>query len=857
MPSLLERSWLAIIPIFGVYPWQRMQKLSIHLRFICLFLLVLFAHFSAQAQQKGVVYGVVQDSLGAPVPYALISDTSRKFLVETDQQGRYMLELPANQAWLISIRVLNYKEAKFQVTLKPGQRLQRDILMRQNQLADFTIIERGNQDLSVIEISTEGYQQLPVPGDAITALIRAEGIGVAAGNELSSGYSVRGGNFDENLTYVNGMEIYRPFLARAGQQEGLSFINPDMVESIEFSAGGFEARFGDKMSSVLNVRYRKPSQFRANASLSFLGGTAHVEDAILKNRLKYNIAYRYKSNNYLLSGLDTRGDYQPVFQDVQAYLAYDPHEDWELSFLGSFSDNNFIQIPQDRETQFGHVQEAKQLRVFFEGQELTRFQVASGAGSITWKPGNWTHKAYANIYRTVETEAFDVQGQYFLGEVESDLADPNFGEVVNTTGFGTFLNHARNRMDGVVAAFGYQGQWERPQLMFNPRTDIQFQWGAEYKREQINDRLNEWGLLDSSGYLLPYEGPADLGSMELEEVRNSTAELNSQRIQAFFQSRFQWKSSEGHRWYLNAGGRAHYWDLNQQLLLSPRVQMGVQPLWKRRFSFRIASGIYYQAPFYRELRDFQGNLNTKVKAQQAIHVVAGMDFDFKWWNRPFRLTAEAYYKQLNDLNPYKIDNVRIRYEANNNAQGYAAGFDVKLNGQFIPGLESYVTLGILQTMEDIEGDTQTLPDGSVAEIGFIPRPTDQRLNVGLFFQDNLPNLEQCRVHLSLLLGTQLPFGPPGTQRAADTLRSPMYRRVDIGFSYVFISPNKKEEALWRNGKVGKHIKSFWASLEFFNLLDINNTISYLWIRDVSGRRYAVPNYLTPRLINLKLVLELN
>ncbi|MDA0309543.1 MAG: TonB-dependent receptor [Bacteroidetes bacterium] len=794
--------------------------------------------------QTGWLQGIVADSLNKPIPLATVVLENGAYVAVNDA-GFYRIEMKANLPQLVTFKAYNYKTSALRVAVKPNENKRLDVRLNLQSLKEYRLEERRKEDLSIVEIEVQDVQAMPVPGDALVALIRQQGIGVAAGNELSSGYSVRGGNYDENLTYVNGMEVYRPFLARSGQQEGLSFVNPDMVESIEFSAGGFEARFGDKMSSVLNVAYRKPTLFRADAALGFLGGSLHVEDAIFHNRLKYNIGYRYKSNNYLLSGLDTRGDYQPVFQDVQAFLAYDPHEDWEISFFGSFSDNNYRVIPENRQTQFGHIQEAKQLNVYFDGQESTRFQVGSGALNLKWSPGNSEHRAYVNSFRTIEEENFDVQGQYFLGEIENDLGSPNFGEVVNTTGYGTFLNHARNRMEGQVWAWGYAGEHRAK----SKRLEFVGLWGAEYRREHIQDRLSEWSLLDSSGYLLPFNGPADLNGMELDEVRNTSSTLQSQRIQSYIQSRTKFLLPDSSSLLLSAGLRAHWWDYNQQLLLSPRMQLGFRPNWKNAFLFRLSGGLYYQAPFYRELRDLDGVLQQGVKAQQSWHAVIGMDYQFKWWGRPFKLTAEAYYKPLFDLNPYKIDNVRIRYLANNMAQGYATGLDVKLNGEFIPGLDSYVSLGILNTMEDLDGDQGIGPGGNPVEYGFLPRPTDQLLNVGVFFQDELPGLERFRVHLNLLFGSQLPFGPPSDLRAADTLRSPFYRRVDIGFSFVFLDANRP--------KVHQsHIRTFWASLEFFNLLDINNTISYLWIRDVSGRRYAVPNYLTPRLINLKLVLQL-
>jgi hypothetical protein len=816
--------------------------------------LIIFSALSSVKAQKAVLTGILKDSLNIPLPD--INVLSGKTGTITDAAGFFIL--PVNPGKVsVTFQGLGVETSTASFSPAPGETLQVNIVLRRTILKPVVFQDRKRDSLSelgIVLIRPEISRTMPVPGDALTNLIRAAGIGVSVNSELGSGYNVRGGNFDENLTYVNGVEVYRPFLARSGQQEGLSFVNPDMVENLAFSAGGFEARFGDKMASVLDVTYKKPQFFEANAMASLLGGQVYVGTPLFNRRLKVSNGFRYKSNNYLLSGLDTRGDYQPVFMDFQSYWAYDPSEKFEVSLLVNYSDNNFRLIPQNRSTTFGHVQEAKQLNIFFSGQEITRFQVATGILAFDFKPGGLNsrtgHRLSASVYQTLETENFDIIGQYFLGEIESDFGSDNFGEVKNTIGVGTFQNHARNQLFAQVAGADYQGRLMAADK--EGKTKYSARWGLNYRYESLQDRLSEWNLLDSSGYLIPYQGPANQNPIELEDVRNNFFELTSNRFQGFFQNTFEFEK-DTNRLFLTFGVRAHYWDLNQQLLISPRAQLAYRPHWTKDFQFRLSGGIYYQAPFYRELRDLDGDLNTDVRAQRSWHLVAGMDHEFRWWNRPFKLITEAYYKGYSDLNPYKIDNVRIRYYARNNAVGYAAGADMKLNGEFIPGLESWLTLSVMQTEEDLLDDSFINNQGELVFPGFIPRPTDQRVMLGLYFQDNIPKWERCRVHLNLLFGSQLPFGPPNTERFTDTLRAPFYRRVDIGFSLVLLETKerRKNPAKW------KHVRSMWTSFEIFNLLDVNNTISYLWVRDVNSRRYAVPNYLTPRLFNLKFVIDFN
>ncbi len=818
--------------------------------YIFIFLLLLGSlQLNAQVNVKGKLYSE-GDTL---VPRANIMLNNQVIAVSNDS-GYFELTAPIGEDITLRFSHPSYADAERFFKLKSGEVKTLRVEMNTKQLDVYQVVDNGNRPSFMISMDPALIAVMATPGDPVMNMIKSAGLGVATNNELSSGYSVRGGNFDENLIYLNDVEIYRPFLARSGQQEGLSFINSDMVQSIAFSSGGFEARYGDKMSSVLDIRYRKPNKFGATIMGSFLGVSLHIEDAIFKNRLKYNFGVRYKSNNYILSGLDTKGEYQPNFFDFQGVITYDINEKFEISVLGGYSDNNYQMIPSTRTTIFGHVQEAKQLTVYFDGKESTRFRVGNVAFTFAFKPDeNSSHKLIASYYSTKETENFDVTGQYYLGEIESDLANPDFGQVVNTVGVGSFMNHARNRLEASVYNVETKSKIFIRGRNFGGKNSMTISFGIRYQHEEIEDKLDEWNVLDSSGYLLPYYGPADTGAIVFDDVLKSKISLSSNRFMAYYQHGFSWFTAKKHRIVVTAGVRAQYWDLNQELIVSPRIQFAWKPNWKPDILFRIAGGVYYQAPFYRELRRLDGTINTNVKAQQSIHAIVGVDYNFKIMNRPFKFITEVYFKWINYLNPYEIDNIRIRYYAMNQAHGFSTGVDMKLGGEFIEGLQSWVTASVMTSQEDVENDSYTPSAGGPTTYpGYIPRPTDQRLQFGLFFQDHIPKIKSLRVHVNLLFGSMLPFGPPNDNRFSDTLRAPFYRRVDIGFSYVILQPNRdlKPKGAFR------HFKTMWVSFEIFNLLDINNTISYLWIRDINDRQYAVPNYLTPRLFNLKLQIKI-
>jgi hypothetical protein len=836
-----------IITTFGV-TYILVPKLIVT-RFILFIGFFFFTSLQLSAQSPNV-RGKISGELDSVVAKANILINNEVVAVSNDS-GYFELTVPVGEDITIKFTHASFEPSERLIRVKPGEVKTVRVEMNTKQLTEYRVIDDGNRNTFMISMDPSIISVIATPGDPVMNMVKSAGLGVATNNELSSGYSVRGGNFDENLIYVNDVEIYRPFLARSGQQEGLSFINSDMVQGINFSSGGFEARYGDKMSSVLDITYRKPNKFSATAMGSFLGVNLHIEDAIFKNRLKYSIGGRYKSNNYILSGLDTKGEYQPNFFDLQGVITYDVSEKFEISILGGYSDNNYQMIPSTRTTIFGHVQEAKQLTVYFDGKESTRFKVGNAAVTFAYKPNyNSSHKLIASFYNTQETENFDVTGQYYLGDIESDLANPDFGQVVNTVGVGTFMNHARNKLQASVYNVETKSKIFRAGKHFGGKNSMTFAFGIRYQHEEIQDKLDEWNILDSSGYMLPYYGTLDTGAMVFEDVLKSKISLSSNRFMAYYQQGFTWYTKTNHRISLTAGVRAQYWDLNGEFIASPRVQFAWKPNWKPDILFRVAGGVYYQAPFYRELRRLDGTINTNVKAQQSIHAIIGVDYNFKIWNRPFKFITEAYFKWINNLNPYEIDNIRIRYYAMNQAHGFSTGVDMKLGGEFIEGLQSWLTASVMTSVEDLENDSYTPPGGGATTYpGYIPRPTDQRLQFSLFFQDHIPKVKSLRVHVNLLLGSMLPFGPPNDNRYSDTLRAPFYRRVDIGFSYVILQPNRE---IKKPKSFFSYFTTMWVSFEVFNLLDINNTISYLWVRDINSRQYAVPNYLTPRLFNLKL-----
>lgn len=796
--------------------------------------------------QQAVIIGQVTDQEGKAIEFVNIGIKEHPERGTTsDEHGRFRIDLPYQSSVTIQLSYIGYRPISRKVDLLPDKAVLVDIRINRSATDLPTITVKADTDrkhLGTITLDPIDIERIPLPSGNFENILKTIGLGVStAGGELSSQYSVRGGNFDENLVYVNDFEVYRPQLIRSGQQEGLSFINSDLVRQVEFSSGGFQPRYGDKMASVLDVTYKRPDSLRGSASLSLMLVTFHLEGISKNRRFSWLLGARQRSNAYLLNTLDTEGEYVPNATDVQSLLHYRISPRWEMEALVNFNRTRYSFRPASRISSIGTIDNVKELEVFFEGQEVNAFENAMGGISATYAgPQNRLRlKWLASAYRSVETETFDVLGDYFLYQVDSDLGSREFNERLFALGYGTYHNFGRNYLTATVANVGHKGyHYSGTHLL---------EWGARYQHEWIDDRLNEWERNDSALYTLPYTTDEVL----LWQVLKTSTLLQSNRIEAYFQDTWVLVDDSMQNLNLTAGVRANYWDLNGEILLSPRAQLSWKPAWERNVILRAAIGLYQQPPFYRELRNFQGVVNPEVRAQKSMHLVLGSDYVFTAWDREFRLLSEVYYKQLWDLVPYDITDVKIRYYGENLARGYAAGIDFRLHGQFVRDAESYITVSLMQTKEDIEGDFYLDTAGVAHEIGFLPRPTDQTVNVGIMFQDYLPSNENFKVHLNMLFGTGLPFGPPRSARFRNAARMPPYRRVDIGFSALLFD---RTNGLSRFGSLN-HLRSAWVSLEVFNLLGIQNTISHIWIKDNVNTLYAFENYLTNRRLNLRMIVK--
>ena len=822
------------------------------------------------AQNTATLKGKLMNADNNPVEGASIAIVGSNKGVISDENGQYVLKIPANQEVMVGISFIGYRSIKEKFKLSAGEVFTYDVGLKRSatNIGEFELNEEKNRGGTMVKIKPNLASGFMSSSGSFEAILKTLP-GVSSNNELSSQYNVRGGNYDENLIYVNDIEIFRPFLIRSGQQEGLSFINSDMVESIEFSAGGFDAKYGDKMSSVLDIQYKEPDDFGGSVTLSLQGAFLNFGGSSKNHRFTYLNGFRYKTNRYVLQSLDTDGDYQPSFYDFQSYLTYDISEKWEIGFLGNVARNKYKFIPATRETEFGTINEALQLTVYFDGQEVDQYQTYFGALTNTFKPKeNIELKFITSAYLDLEDEKYDIEGGYRIDELERDLSKDNFGDVKFNRGVGTYLNHARNQLDATVFNVEHKGK-------FIHKNHITY-WGTKYQHEYIKDKISEWGIIDSTGYLTPhpsdsvgYTNPSaqPIQLLELNEVLKSNILLSSNRYSAYIQRDWKWERDTV-KYSFSLGTRGNYWDLNKEFLFSPRASFAIQPNWKRDFLFRLSGGVYYQPPFYREMRFFDGSINKDIKSQKSYQVVLGADRNFKAWGRPFKLVGELYYKKMENVIPYELENVRIRYYAKNNAKAYAAGADFKVNGEFVKGVESWFSISVMKTEEDLKddfyydyynGEGEKIVPGFTAntvavdsvriEPGYIPRPTDQRVNFSLYFQDYIPKLPSFKMHIALYYGMGLPFGPNNTHdRYKQTFRMPDYRRVDLGFSFHL----KSEKKEFKGNSPLKHLKNVWISAEVFNLLQINNVISYLWVEDVTGRNYAVPNYLTSRQLNVKL-----
>jgi len=823
------------------------------------FALVLLAFFepTCYAQtNKAKVYGKITDENGLSIPLANVVVVNDIGGTASNENGNYILYITPDKLLTIQYSFIGFQTEHVKIQLKAGQERNINITLFQatKELADVVVEDKEIRKTTLTRIDPQSVQAIPGVSSNIETLIKTMP-GVTSNNELSSQYSVRGGSFDENLIYVNGIEIYRPLLTRSGEQEGLSFINSDLVSSILFSAGGFEAKYGDKMASVLDIKYRRPTNFRGSAKLSLLEAALHLEDAFFDNKLTYLVGFRQKTNQYLLSSLETKGEYRPSFTDLQALVSYQANPKWNFSVLTNYSRNNYKLVPENRETAFGHVKEAYQLKIYFDGQEIDKFNTWFGAFTTTYTPKkDVSLKLIASTFSSVEEENYDIQGQYWIGLLETDLGQTDFGQVIETQGVGTYLNHARNRLNAHVWNVEHQGILDKEKGML--------QWGVKFQHELIDDRINQWVMVDSAGYSLPLQNDSvvyldplaqTFFPFVLNDTLFSTHHMQSNRISAYAQNSWEFKTGR-HSLFLTAGGRLNYWDYNKQLLFSPRLALALKPDWEKDMLLRLSGGLYYQSPFYRELRRPNGSLNPDIRAQSSLQFVLGSDYNFNAWGRSFKMVTELYYKHLDNLIPFIVENVRLVYSGENNSRGYATGIDMKINGEFVEGLESWLSISVMKTNEILRDNfynnyfnNTSTPTENV----WIPRPTDQRVSVSLFFQDYLPMLPTFKMNMNLAFGTGLPVYYPDKEFKTVITRTPPYRRVDIGFAYELIGPNSKRI----NKKLLKHFTNFDITLEILNLLDIKNVVSYLWVKDNSNYVYLVPNYLTPRRVNLKLAVK--
>ena len=801
--------------------------------------------------QTARIKGVILDEFNQPVRDVTIS-TSNKNAV-SDETGFYVLDVPANKKITIIFSHISFKNVILIRTFSLNEDFEFNPVLnnRAEQMQEVTIVKnRRDRIEGIANIDPATIRKIPGANAGVENVLKTFA-GVNSNSELSTQYSVRGGNYDENLVYVNEIEVYRPFLIRSGQQEGLSFTNTDLVQNVDFSAGGFQAKFGDKLSSVLDITYRIPKEFGVAAEASFLGGSVAVE-GVSKNQKWTGIAgLRYRDNSLLVNSQETESNFKPTFADVQTYVTFTPNTKWHFSFLGNISQNKYHYEPLTRQTNFGTIDDPIALSIFYQGQEKDEYETYFGAFKSVYEVNeNFTLKFIGSAYHTIEQEYFDILAQYSLGEVDGNLGSENFGEVTYSEGVGSQLNHARNNLDALIINGEVKG--------INKIQNNTIEWGFKYTREDIKDRVVEWEVIDSAGFSLnppvvpflgnnqpyePYVGPLT----PYKNVR-ATNHVNINRFSGYAQWSNKGKLGTADIWY-NAGVRGHQWTVSgdglesvSQFVFSPRASIAIKPKWEKDMVFRVSGGLYHQPPFYRELRDESGTVITDVKAQQSVHIVLSNDFSFKMWNRPFKLVSELYYKSLTDVNPYTLENVRIRYAANNNAKAYAQGLDIRLNGEFVPGTESWLSFGYMKTEENIDNK------------GYIARPTDQRLKFGALFQDYMPNIPSVKVYLNMVYNTGLPGGSPSyadPYAYQSLLRD--YRRADVGFSYVLTENNaSRAENHWL-----KKFEDLSIGFEIFNMFNNQNAITNTWVRDVyTKNQYGVPNYLTTRVFNLKLTAKL-
>ncbi|WP_396638271.1 carboxypeptidase-like regulatory domain-containing protein [Maribacter sp. R77961] len=817
-------------------------------KFFVLFFIVY--HFNGKAQ-NATITGIVLDESNMPLPDVNI--TSGAMGTTTDKDGFYMLQITADTEITLLFTHIGHKEARLEnLILTTNETYEFNPVLKIDviQVDGVTVTPRGEREASgILSISPEKIRKIPGANAGVENILKLLP-GVSSNNELSTQYAVRGGNYDENLVYINEIEVYRPFLVRSAQQEGLSFVNSDLVKNVKFSAGGFQAKYGDKLSSVLDITYKNPVGFSAQGDFSLLGASVSLESISKNKKLSSITGVRYRNNALLVNSQQTKGNLNPSFTDVQTYLTYSISNKFNLNFLGNLSVNNYRNEPLKRETNFGTIDEPKALVVFYEGQENNRFATALGA-----LKGNYylnektTLKLISSVYHTTEEEYSDIIASYELGDVDSNLGSESLGEIQNARGIGSQFNRSRNDLDALIFNLNHRG------IHKNGNTVLE--WGLKYTHEDIRDQLRESEFIDSAGFSVRPINPEFINNQPETPFNaplvpftglNAINFVKTNRFSGFAQMATQKKWNNNDLYY-NIGIRAHHWTVSgtnvekvSQLVFSPRAQIALKPDWNKDMLFRFSTGLYHQPPFYRELRDLTGTINPNVKAQKSLHFVVGNEYSFQLWNRPFTLISEGYYKKLDNVNAYTLEDVRIRYAANNDAKAYVYGAEVRLNGAFVPGTESWVSLGYLKTEENRN------------DRGFIARPTDQRFKLGILFQDYVATIPDLKMYLNLVYTTGVPGGSPNNADPyifQNRLRD--YKRADLGISYIFVGEGKNyNDNHWLHS-----FKEMTLGFEIFNLFNNQNAITNTWIRDVDSKNeFAVPNFLTSRILNLRLRIRL-
>lgn len=806
--------------------------------------LSLFLTISATiTAQKATIKGIVKNTTKEPIEGVAISYLN--YGTTTNSKGEYNLTVPGDIEIKINFRHISYSTFSETVTI-PKNRTYRfsPILEYKTEEIDEVIVKDAKKDTQgFIKINIAEVAKIPGANNGVENVLMTLA-GVNNNNELSTQYNVRGGNFDENLVYVNGIEVYRPFLVRSGQQEGLSFVNSAMVQNIKFSAGGFQAKYGDKLSSVLDITYKTPTELATTINASLLGGSATIEGALLNNKLSAILGVRYRDHSLFINSKDIETTANPNFTDGQTFLSYNVNPKLKIDFLGNFSINNYNYTPVTRRTKFGTVSNPLELIVYYDGQEKDTFETLFGAlkGSYTVND-NLNLSLTTSAYHTIEEEYYDILASYNLGEVNNDFGSNYFGDVEFSEGIGSQLSHARNDIDALISNVELKATYKK--------NNHQFDVGIKYQKEDIKDRINEWEVIDSVGFNVrpphhisnnqPYEPfTGEIVPFQSINTKNNTT-IDRLIWFAQYSKNSEWNK---HKVWYNLGVRSHNWNVNgsdietsNQIIYSIRGQFAIKPDWEKDMLFRISGGMYNQPPFYKELRNFEGNVVPTVDAQESIQVVLGNDYSFKLWNRPFKLASEVYYKNLTNINTYTVDNVKIRYSANNNAKAYATGLDLRLNGEFVPGTESWISVGFLKTEENSN------------DRGYISRPTDQLFKFGMLFQDYVPNIPNIKMYLNLVFNTGVPGGSPSYNdpyKYQNKLNA--YKRADIGISYVFTDAKNQYKSGWKS-----NLKEFSLGFEIFNMFDVQNAITNTWIRDVYSKQfYGIPNFMTQRVFNIKM-----